>query len=102
MTPLRQRMVDMPHAAYRAARRAEKYAEPTLNARPKWLSYKDLVEITTQRDSAFLGCLKGAEKLQKLVARAESTDLAIAGCRFGECSLLESEMGVKIDLSGCH
>ena len=46
--------------------------------------------------------LKGAEKLEKLVARAESTDLAIDGCRFGERSLLKSEMGVEIDLSGGH
>ena len=46
--------------------------------------------------------LKGAEKLEKVVARAESTDLAIDGCRFGERGLLQSEMRVEIDLSGGH
>src|SRR5438094_4165383 len=63
-----------------------------------------MTDVSLYRRSARLGIIFGAlqrvEKLQEFIAGSKPSGFGVQWRRFGKCRLLQSEMGVQIDLSG--
>ena len=95
-------LLDMPHAAYRAACRVRNYAE--------WFSWSSLLSLisrvylirwvsTTRHIPQLLQC---AQEGQELVIGTEAARSDVRRCGPGECRFLQGQMSVKVDLSRVH
>src|SRR6516162_2630416 len=95
-------LLDMPHAAYRAACRVRNYAE--------WFSWSSLLSLisrvprirwvsATRHIPQLLQC---AQERQELVIGTEAAGSDVWGCGQSECRFLQGQVSVKVDLCRVH